>query len=138
MSTFRTVAVFSFPAQAAVIKGKLESENIHVILRDEFTIATDPFATTALGGVKMDVYKEDYIKALGIIELHAPDSVQVDVSALRCPICDKRGVREQQDLDTAHTFKQRLRAAILSIFPFKNDLPYQCTHCNHIFNTTHE
>ncbi|GAK92263.1 hypothetical protein JCM19298_2751 [Nonlabens ulvanivorans] len=65
MSKFRTIAVFAYPAEAAVIKSKLESEDVAVFLRDEFTIATDPFATNAIGGVKMDVYKEDYIKAIG-------------------------------------------------------------------------
>lgn len=30
MSKFRTIAVFAYPAEAAVIKSKLESENISV------------------------------------------------------------------------------------------------------------
>lgn len=134
MSKFRTIAVFPYPAQAAVIKSKLESENIAVFLRDEFTIATDPFATNAIGGVKMDVYKEDYIKAIGLVEQSNPEITQSITNLVVCPSCKKRQVREQSDVLTAITFAERLKAVFLSIFPFSNDKHYKCMNCSHKFD----
>ncbi|KEZ92580.1 MULTISPECIES: hypothetical protein [Nonlabens] len=134
MSKFRTIAVFAYPAEAAVIKSKLESENISVFLRDEFTIATDPFATNAIGGVKMDVYKEDYIKAIGLIEKSNPEITQRITHLVICPKCKKRAVREQGDVMTATTFAERLKAVLLSIFPFSSDKHYKCMNCSHKFD----
>ncbi len=132
MNTFKTVAVYAYPADAAVMKAKLESEGVHVLLRDEFTVGVDPFATQAIGGVKMDVHKEDYVKALGIIEMHSDGSGLT--YNMVCPKCGKRKVCEQQDINSARNFKERLRAVVLSIFPFNCSATYRCNHCEHIFN----
>ena len=50
---FHTLGTFEFPADAVVIKGKLEAEGIPVFLRDEATINSDPLISAALGGVKL-------------------------------------------------------------------------------------
>lgn len=134
MNKFKTVAIFTYPAEAAVMKAKLESENIEVILRDEITIGVDPFAAQAIGGVKMDVHTEDYIKALGIVETNATDSSSSLTSNKTCPNCGKRSVRERQDITNARNFKERLQAVWLSIFPFGSGDTYRCNHCEHTFN----
>lgn len=133
MSKFKTVAVYSYPADAAVMKSKLESEGVNVLLRDEFTVGVDPFASQAIGGVKMDVHIEDYVKALGIIELHAERGSGL-TNNIKCPHCGKRAVREQQDITNARNFKERLRAVLLSIFPFSNSATYRCNNCEHRFD----
>lgn len=134
MSKYRTIAVFTYPAEAAVIKSKLQSEQIPVFLKDEFTIATDPFATNALGGVKMYVYKEDVLKAVGIIEQYNPQITQRITQLIICPNCKKRNVREQSDILTATTFAQQCKAVLLSIYPFSNHKNYSCNNCSHKFN----
>jgi len=134
MNKFRTVATFSYPAEAVVMKSKLESENIEVFLRDEFTIASDPFATNAIGGVKMDVYTEDFIKALGIIEKASPELSQRITHYIICPNCKKREVREQQDVNTAIGFVETIKAVVYSLFPLKRHKLYQCMNCAHEFD----
>jgi DNA-directed RNA polymerase subunit RPC12/RpoP len=134
MSKFRTVAIFSYPAEAVVVKGKLESEDIQVYLKDEFTVASDPFATNAIGGVKMLVYKEDFIKAMGIIEQSNPDLVKHRVDYVKCPKCGKRDARETIDVSTARTFGERATAVFYSLFPLKQKQTFQCKNCNHKFN----
>jgi len=133
MSKFKTVAVYSYPAYAAVMKSKLESEGIVVLLRDEFTVGVDPFASQAIGGVKMDVHIEDYVKALGIIELNSAQGSGL-TNNVKCPNCGKRAVREQQDITAARNFKERLLAVALSMNPFSTAATYRCNHCEHIFN----
>lgn len=134
MSKFRTIAVFSYPAEAVVVKGKLESEQVQVFLKDEFTVATDPFATNAIGGVKMQVYKEDFIKAMGILETSNPDLVKYRVEYVQCPNCHKRNARELRDIETARTFAEKLNAVFLSIVPFSGSKNYQCKNCNTKFD----
>ncbi|ARN72270.1 hypothetical protein BST91_11665 [Nonlabens tegetincola] len=134
MSKFKTVAIFSYPADAAVIKSKLESEGVTVILRDEFTIATDPFATNAIGGIKMDVYREEYLKAINIIETVNPEILSTVTQLIKCPNCKKRQVREQHDVHTATNFKETITAIYLSIFPFTGSEHYVCKNCNHKFD----
>ena len=58
-SEFHTLGSFEFPADVQIIKGKLESEGIMVFLRDETTINSDPLISTAIGGVKLQVYTKD-------------------------------------------------------------------------------
>ncbi|PRP67645.1 putative signal transducing protein [Nonlabens agnitus] len=129
MNKFRTVATFSYPAEAAVIKSKLESENIEVFLRDEFTIASDPFATNAIGSVKMDVYIEDFIKALAIIEKSSPELSQRITDYIICPNCKKRKVREQQDINSASGFIEVIKAITYSLLPLRKHKLYKCTNC---------
>lgn len=134
MSKFRTIAVFSYPAEAMVLKGKMESENITVFLKDEFTVATDPFATNALGGVKMQVYREDYIKAMGIVEASNPELVKNRVDYVACPNCGQRQARELIDITTARTFKETMTAIYYSLSPLKQKFSFQCKNCGHYFN----
>lgn len=134
MSKFRTIAVFSYPAEAVVIKGKMESEDIPVFLKDEFSIATDPFATNAMGGVKMQVYKEDYIKAMGILEKSNPDLIKNRVDFVKCPNCGKTDARETIDVSTARNIKERLTAVIYSLSPFRQKHAFQCRNCGEKFN----
>ena len=134
MSKFRTVAVFTYPAEAAVVKGKLESENIHVFLKDELVVATDPFATNALGGVKMQVQKEDYIKAMGIIERSNPEMVKHRVEYVKCPVCGARNARETIDVSSARTFKETITAVYYSLSPLRQKHTFQCKSCHHKFN----
>jgi DNA-directed RNA polymerase subunit RPC12/RpoP len=129
MKKFRTVAVFVYPAEAQVMKSKLESENISVFLRNEYTIAAEPFASNAMGGIKMDVYVEDFLKATALIEKSDPEFTQTRNSSIKCPNCGKRSIREQHDVNTASGVAETLRAALYSIVPFINYKNYKCMNC---------
>lgn len=59
MDNFITVASFTYPHEAAVLKGRLESEGIECFLRDELTVQVYNFYSNALGGVKLQVHKND-------------------------------------------------------------------------------
>lgn len=133
MSKYLTIATVSFHSQAVVIQSKLESEGVFVNLKDEFTVATDPFASNALGGVKIQVFKEDVLKATGIIEQFAPEALSKK-QVVSCPNCLKRNVRQLQDIYTAITFAQKLKAIGLSLFPFpNNDRKHECLNCQNNF-----
>jgi len=129
MKKFRTVAIFTYPAEAQVTKGKLESEGISVFLRNEYTIAAEPFASNAMGGIKMDVYVEDFVKANAIVEQSDPEFTQTMTRSIKCPHCGKRTVREQHDVNSATGMAETLRAALYSIIPFIDHKNYKCMNC---------
>ena len=134
MSKFRTVAVFAYPAEALAVKGRLESEEVEVFLKDEFTVAADPLISNAIGGVKMQVHKEDYIKAMGIIEQSNPDMLKHRVEYIKCPSCNKVDARDRRVIETARSLFEKMTAIGLSIFPFTNSFNYECKNCQTKFD----
>lgn len=70
---FSTIAVFQYSSEAQVIKGRFEAEGIEVFLMDNHTIDTDPLVSNAIGGVKLNVRKENEAAALEVMESINPD-----------------------------------------------------------------
>jgi len=64
---FYTIGAFEYVADVQIIRTKLESEGIPVFLRDEYTLNTDPLISSAIGGVKLQVYTRDRERALAIM-----------------------------------------------------------------------
>jgi len=59
MNDWVTIAKFSYPHEAALLKGRLESDGILSNLKDEHTIGANPLYSPALGGVKVQVREND-------------------------------------------------------------------------------
>ena len=70
MNSFPTIKTFMFPAEAYVLKGRLESEGINCFLKDELQVQTNPLHSNALGGVKLQVQSDQLENALAIVESH--------------------------------------------------------------------
>jgi ribosomal protein L37AE/L43A len=65
---FVTVLTFTYPYEAAVIRGRLESEGIECFVRDEWTVQVQPFYSHAIGGVKLQVGKNDLPQTMEILK----------------------------------------------------------------------
>ncbi|PKV63294.1 putative signal transducing protein [Pontibacter ramchanderi] len=101
-----TVATFSQPTEAHILKGRLEAEGILCFLGDEQIIAAQPLYSLAVGGVKLQVTEGDVEEALELlariergtseyilddnIELAAPAQVYPETEA--CPICESKNM----------------------------------------------
>lgn len=68
MSKFVTVATFTYPQEAYVIKSRLEAEGIPVFLKNELTIQTDNFLSNAIGGVQLQISEYDLDNALPLLK----------------------------------------------------------------------
>ena len=68
MDPFITVATFTYPHEAAILKGRLESEGIECFLRDELTVQVYNFYSNAIGGVKLQVRRCDVSLVYRILE----------------------------------------------------------------------
>ena len=78
-NAFVTVATFSYPHEMFVTKEKLESEGIKCFILNENIITADPFLSNAVGGVKLQVMKQDTEKALEIIKIVNEGIIDVDI-----------------------------------------------------------
>ncbi len=63
----QTIANFSQPVEAHLLRTRLEAEGITAYLRDENLVTLDWLYSNAVGGVKVDVADEDYERALAIL-----------------------------------------------------------------------
>jgi predicted RNA-binding Zn-ribbon protein involved in translation (DUF1610 family) len=65
---FAVLQSFTNYMDAHILMGKLEEEGIRCWLKDENTLTIDPILTNALGGIKLMVTKEQYERALSIVQ----------------------------------------------------------------------
>jgi hypothetical protein len=70
----RTLATFSHPDQAHLLRMRLEGCGIVAHVRDENMVALDWLASLAIGGVKVDVADEDYEQARLVLDEPAPQN----------------------------------------------------------------
>lgn len=63
-----TIATFSNYLQAAPFKSKLENEGIACFLMDEYTSTIAPHMEAAIGGIKLQVSKNDFNEARKILQ----------------------------------------------------------------------
>ena len=69
METFITLKTFTYPSEAYILRGKLESEGIECFIKDELTIQSNPLYSNAIGGVKLQVKESDFNQAVEILKL---------------------------------------------------------------------
>jgi len=115
--SFTTIAVFQYSAEAQIIKGRLEAENINVFLADEYTIDTDPMVSNAIGGVKLQVYTEQTEVAKNIIRT-------IDASLLKDPILCSNCKSSNFSL------KMNIKNLFLKLIPVSGKFEYNCADCN--------
>lgn len=68
MDELVTIQTFLYSHEATIVRGVLEREGVLCFLKDEFTIQANPFYSNALGGVKLQVHKEDETIAKKILD----------------------------------------------------------------------
>ena len=68
MKEFITILTFTFPHEMEIVRGRLESEGIECNVLDEFTVQVHNFYSQAIGGIKLQVKKDDLPKALEVLK----------------------------------------------------------------------
>lgn len=99
MKQLVTIKTFTYPHEAYVIRGKLESEGIQTFLKDEMTVQVYNFYSNAVGGVKLQVPSEDVERALSIIDSVKEIPHEVVVFSKKelagtntCPFCHSENI----------------------------------------------
>ena len=104
----------------------MESEGIVVTLKDENTVGIEPFASNALGGIKLQVHRNDEDRAQAIFNEIRNYAVDDDGNLIRCPNCkaQKSEVYYKRD------------GILYKLFPFLEPRKYRCTQCGFITRAT--
>ncbi len=119
---FYTIGAFEYVADVQVIKAKLESEGIPVFLRDENTLNTDPLISSAIGGVKLQVYSADREKAMMIYDEIRAYAVDKWGNPVICPNCKAA---------KSEVYYSR-KGLLYKLFPFLEPRKYRCLNCQMI------
>lgn len=119
---FYTIGAFEYVADVQIIRTKLESEGIPVFLRDEYTLNTDPLISSAIGGVKLQVYSRDRERALAIYNEVRSYAVDDEGKPVICPNCKAR---------RSEVYYSR-KKLLHKLFPFLEPRKYRCLNCEMI------
>ena len=132
---WNTVKTFDTAIEAHLYKAKLESENIRVFLKDEYTISTNLLYNQAIGGVKLQVYQQDISRAIEIINsLDSSKSTAADNKVICCPKCNSTDLHN--GFKSMKGIKGILSAIVsfaLLIFPIYYKNVHKCKACNFEF-----
>lgn len=68
MKHFKTIAIFQYPAEYAVLQHLFDQEEIRYVFLNETMISVFPFYSNAIGGIRLQVHIEDIEQAEKIIK----------------------------------------------------------------------
>lgn len=68
MKHFKTIAIFQYPAEYAVLQHLFDQAEIRYIFLNETMIGVFPFYSNAIGGIRLQVHIEDVAEAEEIIK----------------------------------------------------------------------
>jgi len=111
---------FEYLADLQILKGKLESEGIEVFLKDENIVNSDPMISSAIGGIKMQVFMADKEKALEIYNEFRNYAIDSEGKPVTCPNCKAQ---------RSEAYYSR-KGVFYKLFPFFEKRKYRCTQCN--------
>ncbi|HLV88506.1 MAG TPA: hypothetical protein VKV39_16090 [Candidatus Sulfotelmatobacter sp.] len=128
LRTLVTVRQFRDLPEALLAKGSLESAGIECFLRDDNLVRLDWFISNFIGGIKLCVNPEEFIKAQQILNEPILEGLYVQGVGLyeqpRCPKCNSLDVNFQE-LDPAAYLSMAVRVPI----PFHRRA-WRCHACN--------
>ncbi len=120
-----TIATFSKPEEAHLLRMKLEAGGVDAYIQDENTVQMDWLLSNAIGGVRVQVGDEDLETAKEI--LSAPPANPIEAEGTECPDCS-----------SLHTAPDELprRMAFLSLLVLGFPFPFlrrrwRCADCGH-------
>ncbi|WGF93475.1 putative signal transducing protein [Aequorivita marisscotiae] len=67
MKHFKTIAIFQYPAEYAILQLLFEQEDIRYFFENETMISVFPFYSNAIGGIRLQVHLDDVAQAEEII-----------------------------------------------------------------------
>jgi hypothetical protein len=100
---------FTFPHEAHIAKGYLESNGIETFLKDEMTVQVNNFYSNAVGGVKLMIKESDYEQGLLLLknsgyikESSSNNSLKTEIVIMDsetdiniCPFCKSSNINKK-------------------------------------------
>ena len=122
-----TIATFSEPLEANILRGKLEAAGIPAFVADAETVQANWLFSLAIGGVKLRVRAEHVEQAREILDLEAETDSDTEAEIVICPNCGA---------EHPHYHQYAKRLVFASWFLLGFPLPifkrrWHCDVCNH-------
>lgn len=138
VNNLETLITFTYPHEAHMAKGFLESEGINTMIQDEMTVQVQNFYSNAVGGVKILVRKEDYDDGIAALKrggyiIDADDKaeevriVEADESnnKTHCPFCKSDNIAKNKDIHILTSIIYLILGLFIPVFKSK----YKCFDC---------
>jgi len=136
MSNWRVAISLTFPNQAHMVQGYLESEGIDTMLKDELTTQVNNFYSNALGGVKVLVRDEDYENTQLILQkggyLNPEKESKIEIvysdsttNKKLCPFCRSENIANKKSPDVMMLIVSLILGVIFPIFK-RTDMCFDC------------
>ena len=136
MLNWRVVISLTFPSQAHMVQGYLESEGIDTMLKDELTTQVNNLYSNALGGVKVLVREEDYENALLILQkggyINPEKEPKIELvyfdnltNKKQCPFCHSENIGKRKDPDVIMLIISLILNVIFPLFR-RTDICFDC------------
>ena len=78
MYNFKTIAVFHYPAEYAVLRLLFDQEEIRYVFMNETMMSVFPFYSNAIGGIRLQVHVDDIELAKEIMDnLNNPSNLKI-------------------------------------------------------------
>lgn len=123
-----TIATFSKPEEAHLLRMRLEANGIPAFVQDENLVQMDWLYSNAIGGVRVQIYEEDIPQAKELLKQESIDSE--DAVVVQCPFCSSNNT-EMDELP------RRISFLSLLLFHFPLLLSkhrYKCKNCDRSWN----
>jgi len=131
---FELIGIYQYSSEAIIFKGKLESEGIEVFMRDNNTVDANPLYSNAIGGVKLFVNRNDYLKAKDVISQVSQFSLDDNSKLLKCPNCEAEQIDMVTSIKDLKSLSVYIFSLLLGSLPFYSKHKYKCRKCNFEFN----
>jgi len=136
MSNWREAISLTYPAQAHMVQGYLESEGIETMLKDELTTQVYSMNSFAIGGVKVMVRDEDYESAQKILEkggyINPEKASKIETvycngttNKKQCPFCHSENIGKKKIPDVIMLIIYLILGVIFPIFR-RTDMCFNC------------
>ena len=134
---------FDNAIDAHMIKGILETNDIHCFLSDENIISINPLYNQGLGGIKLHVFVKDIPEAEKILKEQQGEigEEQLDKEQNGRSVSVKGPYCSSTDVDYGAATRNKfhlltiLVSLLLMVYPFAIKKRYHCFHCNRDFKT---
>jgi hypothetical protein len=136
MSNWRIAISLTFPGQAHMVQGYLESEGIDTMLEDELTTQVNIMYSNAIGGVKVLVRDEDYENSQLILQkggyLNPEEEPKIEIvyydkttNKKLCPFCRSENIGKRKEPDVITMIVSLILGMIVPIFR-RSDNCFDC------------
>jgi Putative prokaryotic signal transducing protein len=106
---------------------QLEEEGIKSYLQDENTVTIDPMLSNAIGGIKLMVHDEDFVRAKKLME-------ELDAAYLKsfpCPNCGAPSLQRVVETNKAINWLSSILSWAFASYAVPVTYGYKCFQCGH-------